>query len=149
MSTPDFLPAGFVLDEYEREFTYPESKIDAVWERLQRRETFTKNQLFPYRVEFVADSQEGAFVPGELNIHHGPLLSVHGKIGDVTASYRSLDYHYGSYVLSFRLVRPIALEFFRNGPCLKLRLRAQVRPWFRPLWRLGNYLLWSSFRRTL
>lgn len=142
-------PKGFVVFDYEREFLYSPGEIDAVWKRLQRRETFTKGQIFPYQVEFVADSQEGEFLPGELNMHHGPLLSVHGVIGEVTANYRDLRYFYGSYVLSLRLVRPVQLEFIRNENRLRLRLRSYVRPWFIPFWRLGNFFLWSSFRLTL
>lgn len=142
-------PAGFITYDYEREFTYKDAEIDAVWKRLQRRETFTKGQIFPYQVEFVAPSQEGDFLPGELNIHHGPFLSVHGTIGEITPNYRGLDYFYGSYVITFRLVRPVRLEFFREGNILKLRLRSYVRPWFLPFWRVGNFMLWSSFRLTL
>jgi hypothetical protein len=142
-------PPGFVLYEFERTFTYSKEKIDSAWKRLQRRETFTKGQLFPYRVEFAALSQEGEFAPGELNIHHGPFLSVHGAIGEVNPTYRSLDYFYGSYVLSFRLVRPIRLEFFRDGNNLKVKIGVYVRPWFKPIWHFGNVLLWSSFRATL
>jgi hypothetical protein len=124
-------------------------KISSVWKKLQRRETFTKGQLFPYRVEFAASSQEGEFLPGELNIHHGPFLGVHGAVGEVTDSYRSLEYFYGSYVMSFRLVRPVRLEFFREGSELKLKLQVYVRPWFRPVWRLCNFILWSGFRLSL
>ena len=89
-------PKGFILDEIHREFNYSEEKIASVWKKLQRRETFTKGQLFPYRVEFAGASQEGEFSPGELNIHHGPFLSVHGAIGEVTSTYRSLNYFYGT-----------------------------------------------------
>lgn len=142
-------PKGFVVFEYEREFLYSPGEIDSVWKRLQRRETFTKGQIFPYQVEFVADSQEGEFLPGELNVHHGPLLSVHGVIGEVTENYRDLRYFYGSYVLTLRLVRPVQLEFFREENRLRLKLRSYVRPWFIPFWRFGNFLLWSSFRLTL
>lgn len=142
-------PKGFVLDVIEREFTYSDKEIASVWKRLQRRETFSKGQIFPYQVEFVADSQEGDFQTGELNIHHGPFLSVHGAIGEVRSDYRDLRYFYGSYVLSFRLVRPLQLEFFREGNHLKLKLRSYIRPWFKPFWRFGNFLLWSSFRVTL
>jgi len=142
-------PEGFVVHVYEREFHYSMDKISSVWTKLQRRETFTKGQLFPYRVEFAASSQEGEFLPGELNIHHGPFLSVHGAVGEVTESYRSLEYFYGSYVVSFRLVRPVRLEFFREGSDLKLKLKVYVRPWFRPVWRLCNFILWSGFRLSL
>ena len=139
-------PQGFIVDEYEREFHFSEEKIDAVWKKLQRRETFTKGQIFPYRVEFASPSQEGEFLPGELNIHHGPFLSVHGAIGEVTSSYRGLHYFYGSYVLSFRFIRPIELEFFREQSKIKLKLKVFIRPWLRPLWRLMNFMMWSSFR---
>lgn len=142
-------PPGFITDVFEREFHYSPGKIEAAWKRLQRRETFTKGQIFPYKVEFAAPSQEGDFLPGELNIHHGPLLSVHGAIGDVTATYRSLDYFYGSYVMSFRIIRPVKLEFFRDQDTLKLKFKVYIRPWFRPLWRVGNHILWSSFKLTL
>lgn len=139
-------PRGFIVHEFEREFTYSEDKISAAWKQLQCRETFTKGQVFPYRVEFAATSQEGEFSPGELNIHHGPFLSVHGAIGEVTEQYRVLEYFYGSYVLSFRLVRPVKLEFFREGHQIKVKLKSYVRPWFTPLWGLGNRILWSCFK---
>ena len=142
-------PEGFVVHVYERDFLYSMDKISSVWKKLQRRETFTKGQLFPYRVEFAASSQEGEFLPGELNIHHGPFLGVHGAVGEVTDSYRILEYFYGSYVMSFRLVRPVRLEFFRQGSELKLKLKVYVRPWFRPIWRLCNFILWSGFRLSL
>ncbi len=149
MNQEQSCPEGFVDHVYERDFHYPVDKISSVWKKLQRRETFTKGQLFPYRVEFAASSQEGEFLPGELNIHHGPFLGVHGAVGEVTDSYRSLEYFYGSYVGSFRLVRPVRLEFFREGSDLKLKLKVYVRPWFRPLWRLCNFILWSGFRVSL
>jgi hypothetical protein len=142
-------PQGFIVDEYENEFNFSEESIISAWNKLQRRETFTKGQIFPYRVEFASPSQEGEFSPGELNIHHGPFLSVHGAIGEVTPSYRSLHYFYGSYVLSFRLIRPVELEFFRDGHKIKLKLKVYIRPWLRPLWRLLNNMMWTFFRFSL
>lgn len=142
-------PNGFVLDVYEREFKFTATTVPVVWEKLQRRETFTRGQIFPYRVEFAAKSQEGEFSPGELNIHHGPFLSVHGAIGEVSSSYRSLQYFYGSYVISFRLVRPLKLEFSRDGETLKLRLHVFVRPWFQPLWLFLNWIFWSGFKFSM
>ena len=142
-------PPGFMVDEFQRDFHFSDEKMSSVWKKLQRRETFTKGQLFPYRVEFAAISQEGEFSPGELNIHHGPFLSVHGAIGKVTTNYRSLDYFYGSYVMSFRLVRPVQLEFLRDGDKLTVKLRVFVRPWLRPVWRFLNLFLWAGFRLSL
>ncbi len=142
-------PKNFMLDEFEREFTYSKENIDSVWSRLNHRETFTKGQIFPYCVEFDAISQDGQMRPGELNIHHGPFLSVHGAIGEVTDKYRDLNYFYGSYVFSFRLVRPLKLEFFRDNNKIKLKFKVYVRPWFKPIWHFTNFILWIMFRITL
>jgi hypothetical protein len=142
-------PHGFISYVYERDFKFAASEISHAWEKLQRRETFTKGQIFPYRVEFAASSQEGPFLPGELNIHHGPLLSVHGTIGEVSSTYRSLDYFYGSYVLSFRFIRPIKLEFHRCDDTLKLRITYFIKPCFRPYWHFLNRIFWSSFRNVI
>jgi len=142
-------PNGFVVHEYEREFHYSNEVIVSIWNKLQRRETFTKGQLFPYRVEFAASSQEGEFLPGELNIHHGPFLSVHGAIAEVSPTFRSLDYFYGSYVLSFRLVRPVRLEFSRSDNVIRLKLKVYIKPWFKPIWHFANFLMWTGFRLSL
>lgn len=145
----DTVPNGFIVDVFEKEFSLPPDALESVWRKLQRRETFTKGQLFPYRVEFAANSQEGEFAPGELNIHHGPFLSVHGAIGEISETHRGLNYFYGSYVLSFRLIRPVQLDFYRDDKKLKVELKCFVRPWLRPLWRLGNQMLWTSFRYSI
>ena len=143
------IPEGFIIDQYERDFYFSEDKLSLIWKRLQRRETFTKGQLFPYKVEFSASSQEGEFSPGELNIHHGPLLSVHGVIGEVTSSYRSLHYFYGSYVISFRLIRPVQLDFYRYNNRIHLKLKVYIRPWFKTTWRFLNQVFWSGFRISI
>ncbi len=143
------LPVGFVVHVFERSFEAGQEEIALLWTKLNRRETFTRGQLFPYRVEFDAPSQTGEFSPGELNIHHGPLLSAHGTIGEMTPKLRGLDYGYGSYVLSFRLVRPQRLEFTREEGKLRVRLTVQAKRWFVPLWTLGNRIFWSAFRVSL
>jgi hypothetical protein len=142
-------PHGFVTDIFERDFSFHEEKINLVWSKLQRRETFTRGQLFPYRVEFAASSQEGEFSAGELNIHHGPFLSLHGAIGTVTSSYRGLDYFYGSYLMSFRFIRPVKLEFFREDKKIKVKVKAYVRPWMKSVWRLSNRILWFGFQLSM
>ena len=149
MNQQEFAPNGFILDTFEREFQFPEDRMAEIWTKLQRRETFTRGQLFPYRVEFDSISQTGEFSPGELNIHHGPFLSVHGAIGEVSSNYRSLLYFYGSYVGSFRLVRPVKLEFFKEGPQLRLVLKCYVKPWFRPIWNGLNKLFWFGFKFSI
>ena len=149
MNQEPLCPQNFIVDEYEREFHYSNEVIASIWKKLQRRETFTKGQLFPYRVEFAAGSQEGEFSPGELNIHHGPFLSVHGAIGEVSPTFRSLDYFYGSYVLSFRLVRPVRLEFLRSNDTINLKLKVYIRPWFKPIWHFMNFIMWTGFRLSI
>lgn len=141
-------PTGFKKHIFEKTFSLSEDKVERVWQALQRRETFTKGQIPPYKVEFDADSQHGAFEKGELNIHHGPFLSVHGVIGDVTDHYRDLSYFYGSYVISFRFVRPTRLEFFREEGLIRLKIHCYVKSWFEPIWSLINIIFWSFFGIT-
>ena len=115
------------------------------WDKLQLRETFVKGQIPPYKVEFDSITQSGAFSIGELNIHHSPFLSVHGAIGEVSSHYRDLNYFYGSYVLSFRLIRPTRLEFFKTDNSIKVRLTTYVRPIFKPIWQFGLKFFWGTF----
>ena len=135
-------------DVFSLDFPLSERERDRVWKSLQLRETFTKGQVFPYRVEFATGLESGPFTPGEKNIHHGPLLHLPGEIGTITKDYRSLYYYFGSYVLSFRLVRPVCLEFFKTENGIKMSLRSYVRPYFRSLWRFGNKIFWKKFGIT-
>tara|TARA_B100001094_G_C18154631_1_gene785665 strand:+ start:525 stop:962 length:438 start_codon:yes stop_codon:yes gene_type:complete len=128
---------------YERSFDVKSEKMTDLWNKLNLRNTFVDGQIFPYKVEFDAPQQNGPFAEGELNIHHGPLLSVHGMIGEVNDQYRGLEYFYGSYVISFRLVRPLRLEFFNESDKLRLKLTVYVKPWFKPIWKLGNDTFWG------
>lgn len=138
-------PPQMKENRVEQFFKVSDDKLDEVWRRLNCRETFVDGQIFPYKVEFDSQSQRGPFSEGELNIHHGPMLSVHGKIGEVRSDYRSLEYFYGSYVLSFRLVRPRLLEFHRVDGGLRLKLNSHVATWFEPFWNLGNRWFWKYF----
>ena len=138
-------PKNLREHSFTHTFQVHEQFIDKFWRILQLRETFVKGQLFPYRVEFDAPQQHGPFQESELNIHHGPGLSVHGAIGEVSQSYRSLKYFYGSYVLSFRLIRPTLLEFSRDESSVTVRLNSYVHPWILPFWKLGNALFWKAF----
>lgn len=141
-------PRSFNESVIEYEFLLDTEKKKVVWDNLQKRETFTKGQLPPYQVNFESDLDTGTFKPGEKNIHHGPLLSVHGEIGEVTSEYRSLYYYYGSYVISFRFVRPWLLEFVKTSDGIKMRLHSYVHPLFDPFWKLGNAIFWKFFGIT-
>ncbi|MCR9204658.1 MAG: hypothetical protein NXH75_08785 [Halobacteriovoraceae bacterium] len=142
-------PNSFVEHTFEKTFPFGSGEIQRVWNNLNKRETFCKGQPFPYKVEFESGLDHGEFKTGELNIHHGPLLSVHGEIWEISNNYRDLRYFYGSYVLSFRLVRPVRLEFFREGVVLRVRLTSYVKPWFKTLWDRGNSFFWNFFDRTV
>ena len=130
---------------YEKKIKVDPSKLNEFWEKLNLRETFIDAQFFPYKVEFATGLKSGCFQTGELNIHHGPFLSVHGSIGKVSENYRDLNYFYGSYALSFRLVRPTRLEFLKENDGIRLKLHAFIKPWFAPFWRMGNNFFWLFF----
>lgn len=138
-----------VTHTFEKVFSFGSGEIEKVWTNLNKRETFCAGQPFPYKVDFESGLSSGDFYSGELNIHHGPLLSVHGAIGEISGNYRDLKYFYGSYVLSFRLVRAVRLEFFRDGVNLRVKLTTYVKPWFLPLWNMGNNFFWKFFKRTV
>jgi hypothetical protein len=93
---------SFITHEINKFFPCGHQKKETVFDNLQKRETFVKGQILPYKVEFDSELQSGTFKEGELKFLHGPLLSVHGIIGEISHSYRDLKYFYGSYILSFR-----------------------------------------------
>lgn len=148
MKTQSLTPKNFNLHTFEMSWDFSSDKCQLAWDKLQLRETFVKGQFPLYKVEFDAPLQSGAFLPGELNIHHGPFLSVHGAIGEISPSYRDLKYFYGSYVLSFRLVRPVRLEFFKSQNSIKVKLTSYVHPIFQPIWHLGLKFFWGTFGVT-
>ena len=130
---------------FEMSWNFSPENCQSAWDKLQRRETFVKGQMPPYRVEFDAESQAGAFETGELNIHHGPFLSVYGVVGEINNNYRDLKYFYGSYVLSFRFIRPTRLEFFKTDTTIKVRLSSYVAPMMKPFWNGGLNFFWGLF----
>lgn len=132
-------------DLFEIDFQLDNEKKNRVWDKLQRRETFVKGQIPPYRVEFETGFSEGDFIEREKNIHHGPFLSVHGEIGKISEDYRGLHYYYGSYVLSFRLIRPVLLEFYKTDVGIKMKLHSYVHPNFQAIWKFGNSIFWKKF----
>lgn len=143
------LPSSMTYDVFELNFAIADDLKDKVWDYLQKRETFIKPQIFPFRVEFETGLTHGLFKSGEKNIHHGPLLSVHGEIGEVSNAYRSLYYYYGSYVLSFRFFRPLLLEFEKSKDGIVVRLHSYVHNKLLSIWRLGNNLFWQNFKTGL
>lgn len=143
MKKIEYSPQGFTFHEFETHI--PSKDSCAFWAKINLRQTFVDAQVFPYKVEFDSLEQSGPFKPGELNIHHGPFLSVHGEVGEITDNYRDLNYYYGSYIFSFRLVRPLRLEFFKEDDGIRIRLSCYIRPWFLTIWNLGNNFFWKRF----
>lgn len=133
---------------FEYSFSKKTNKAEKIWDCLKLRETFVKSQLYPYKVEFDAPYQKGPFETGELNIHHGPLMSLHGVIGEITNNYRDLQYFYGSYIFSFRWVRPTRLEFFKDGDQITVKIKYYVKWWIKPFWAGFNWFFWRLFAVT-
>lgn len=124
--------------------------LEQIWKTLNSMETFSKGQVFPYRVEFTAYEKEASFSSGVWTNHHGPFLNACGQIGDIKAmEYRDLHYNYGSYVLSFRLIRPVRLQFFfkahPEGTQLSVQFDCYVAPFLYGFWHLLMKIFWSGF----
>lgn len=153
---PNAIPPGFVKHTYEKEFDVRADR-DAAWSWLERPETFTEGQVWPYRVEFVSadPNVEPGFVVGGLNIHHGPLLNLPGMLTEIReGEYRDLQYLYGSYVGSLRLIRPTRLEFWVDDLDLdhtrvRLRLSSFVHRRLARPWSWAQRIFWGRFPRWM
>lgn len=138
-------PDHFHPHHFEHRFVVETSMAEA-WAWLNTVETFTKGQPPGYRVEFVGDR----FEPGVCTVHHGPGLSFAGVIGEMDAPrYRDLQYFYGSYALSLRLIRPTRLQFWLSEQpdnCTEVRLRvdSHVRSWMAGLWSFAQRMFWPG-----
>ena len=155
-SVPNAAPPGFAVHVYEREFSVAAAG-DRVWAWLESPATFVDGQIWPFRVEFVSadPAQEPGFHVGGLNVHHGPLMSLAGQLTEIRAGeYRDLQYFYGSYVLSLRLIRPTRLEFWlepegESGTRVRLRVTSFVRQGIAGLWTRAQRLFWARFPRWM
>ena len=140
----------FVEHYYERSFQV-EADVDSVWRWLNTTRTFTDSQIPPYKVEFLAeDGGESNFRMGVLCNHHGPFINFPGIIGELKApEYRDLQYCYGSYAISFRIIRPTRLEFWLEekdgGTLLTMGLSSYVRKGLHQAWTLAQKLFWTTF----
>jgi len=156
-------PQSFVSHAYETQIGL-DIESQAVWNWLNDPDTFVKGQIWPFKVEFVAGSGEAGgsgFTVGVQNVHHGPLLNCAGEITKVTADdetgprYRDLQYYYGSFIISHRLIRPTRLEFWvESAPTdadqsprsiITLRVESFVKPSFAGLWTRAQSLFWKRF----
>ena len=113
-------------------------------------ETFTKVQIIPYRVEFTDVEKKASFSSGVWTHHHGPFLNACGQNGEMRPmEYRDLHYKYGSYVLSFRFIRPVRLQFFfkedPKGTLLSVQFDCYVSPFLYRFWDMIMKIFWRGF----
>jgi hypothetical protein len=143
------LASSFRRHVFEKTFTLPASG-ERVFDWMLRKKTFTSGQLPPYRVEFLQENESEWMQEGDWTNHHGPLITFAGRMTKIEKDYRRLDYHYGSYALSFRLARPVCLEVATNvidssRSQLIIRLTTDVKNYFYIPWHLLMWLFWNSF----
>lgn len=143
---PDFLDRHSFKQSFQIN-----AAIQICWDHLNNMDTFRKGQVFPYRVEFIQAKKFPSFETGVWTNHHGPLLNVCGQVGEMTEpTYRDLNYSYGSYVISFRLIRPVRLQLFfislgANQTRIDVQLDVFVLPWLIPIWVRLQGLFWRGF----
>lgn len=150
---------GFVEHVCESSF-----RIRAPWPRvwgwLETPATFADGQVWPFRVEFPPNHPSGpaGFEEGAFSNHHGPLLNLPGRLDTIfegdDRAYRSLEYLYGSFVVSLRFVRPTRLEFWVDGESdattrVRLRLSSDVRPLLETGWGSVQRVFWRRFPRWM
>jgi hypothetical protein len=153
---PNACPPRFVRHVFETDFSI-DCPRERVWAWLEAPETFVDGQVWPFRVEFLSADPDtpAGFHVGGLNAHHGPLMSFCGQLTEIReGAYRSLDYFYGSYVLSLRLVRPTRLEFWvedgeKESTRVRLRVSSFAHARFAKLWTRLQRLFWRRFPRWM
>ncbi|MFK7954439.1 MAG: hypothetical protein AB8B73_16420 [Ekhidna sp.] len=145
-------PPGFDIHTYSFTVEIP-AKKESVWEWLNDPKTFTDTQVWPYKVEFYSPSTDipNGFHEGVLTNHTGPLINFAGVLTEIKEDYRDLQYYYGSYALSFRLVRPYRLEFrtveSNAVTTITCTISSYVKPSFYKKWDKLNKLFWRSFKK--
>ena len=136
-----------------------EKPLASTWWWLMQPETFTKGQVWPWRVEFIdTPMPDGSiatgFDVGTLNAHHGPFMNFCGVIADVTEGdevcSRRLDYSYGAFAIGFRFIRPTALTVTcraesDTATTVEMRVDSIVRPWLSGPWTLAQSVFWKGF----
>lgn len=138
-------PPGWRAHTHVQRFTSPAPR-ERMWAWLADPATFTDTQIPPWRVEFLG----GGFAEGVVTTHHGPLLHLPGVIGEVReGEYRDLQYLYGAYAVSFRLLRPTRLQMrvddAPDGCRVEVQIDALVHPRLVRPWALSQRLFWRRF----
>lgn len=146
-------PPGFDDHNYEFTITIP-SASKYVWKWLNNPDTFTKTQVWPYRVEFYSPDPANipnGFHKGVLTNHTGPLVNFSGELTSIEDQYRDLQYFYGSYAIQFNWIRPYRLEFWTKEvdgiTALTCRISSYVKPGtIYKLWNSSQKLFWGRFK---
>ncbi|MFM1847401.1 MAG: hypothetical protein RL417_875 [Pseudomonadota bacterium] len=145
------IPPGFSPHVVKRSVTVSAPR-EKVWGWLCNPDTFTKGNLPPWRVEFLPVTEGGPadFTPGVYTNHHGPFMNLPSIITEVRApEYRSMDYLYGSSIITLRMIRPTRLQFWleeKNGTTtVTLQLDSLVHRWWGWLWTGAQSVFWWSF----
>ncbi|MEM6472710.1 MAG: hypothetical protein AAF802_24325 [Planctomycetota bacterium] len=151
-AVPHDAPAALVPHQFELQFDVPRP-LKSCWIWLNDPETFTKGQIWPYRVEFLSPDENvpPGFHVGVLNWHYGPGISFAGVVTDVRPmEYRDLRYFYGSFVISPRLLRPTRLQFWteaidEQSTHVRLQVDSLVRKRWLGTWTWMQRRFWSRF----
>jgi hypothetical protein len=146
-------PKHFKTHVFTKEYRSPHQESQ-IWDWLNDPATFIDDQIWPYRVEFLPnENQAHDFETGVINNHHGPMLSLAGEIGEITPHYRDLHYYYGSYAISFRIIRPFRLEFWTEDKgdhrIVTVQLSSYIAPSFYKLWNWSQKIFWSRFGKWM
>ena len=146
-------PPGFNIHSYSFEVSVTASE-QSVWKWLNDTKTFTDTQVWPYRVEFYSPDPESipnGFHEGVVTNHTGPFVNFAGVLTSIQPQYRDLQYYYGSYAISFRLVRPFRLEFSTRldgeQVIITCTISSYVKPGFYKTWDSLNRQFWKRFKR--
>jgi len=150
-------PRGFETHTFSFVVEVPAPQ-QRMWEWLNTPETFTKGQIWPFRVEFVSPDPEhipADFSEGVFNVHHGPFLNFAGILTEINAPhYRDLRYLYGSYAITQRWIRPFRLQFWLKpisdgGTEITCQVDSYVKPFISGFWTFSQRLFWSQFKGLL
>ena len=146
------LPPGFKEHSYKFTFQF-EGEESHVWQWLNDMRTFTDTQVWPWKVEFYSpdpDNIPNGFHRGVLTNHFGPLINLAGELTAIdNGKYRDLQYFYGSYVISFRWIRPYRLEFSteQKGGITYItgELKSYVKSSVSGIWTTVQNFFWGRF----
>ena len=152
LETIQVKPLSFSSHSFALRHTY-NKPLQSCWDTFNHSDTFTKHQVFPFKVEFCPfdASISNQFKESVWTNHHGPLLNVAGKIKSIKEPYyRDLHYTYGSYAISFRLLRPVRLQFLfealtENQTQVTVQFDSYCKPWISSLWSGAQFIFWKLF----